>query len=245
MGNKFYSFLRGLLYAPVKLIFPVRVIGKENLPLPDKIITVSNHLTSLDIVLVAINVKGYRHIIAKKELTKSKFFAAVMNKAGVIPVDRGKADLSAMRKTLAALKAGEGITIFPEGTRNKGGEQLQEVKAGAALFALKGGADVVPIMILHRQRAFRRNYICIGKPFSVAEAAAGGGSSSAAVERASRVIEHEMRETREFLVDYVENKRAAEYKRERKAAARRTKAYEKEGKAARKSLRAHMKKCGL
>ena len=62
-----------------------------------------------------------------------------------------------------ALKNDEGITIFPEGTRNKSGENLQELKSGAALFALKGRASVVPIILLHKQRVFRRNYMYVGK----------------------------------------------------------------------------------
>ena len=56
--SAFYSFLRGFLYVPVKLVFPVKVIGRENIPLPSKVITVSNHLSGVDIALVAINVKG-------------------------------------------------------------------------------------------------------------------------------------------------------------------------------------------
>ena len=117
--SAFYSLCRGLLYIPVKLLFPVKVVGKENIPLPEKVITVSNHLSGVDIAIVAINVKGFRHIIAKKELTKSKIFAKLMDWAGAIPVDRGKADLASVRKVMHALKNNESITIFPEGTRNK------------------------------------------------------------------------------------------------------------------------------
>ncbi len=126
--NAFYSFCRGLLYVPVKLIFPVKLIGKERLPLADKVVTVSNHLSLLDIALISINVSGYRHILAKKELAENKLFGKLMDWAGAIPVDRGAADMSAMRKVYDALDKGEGITLFPEGTRNKNGEELRKVR---------------------------------------------------------------------------------------------------------------------
>lgn len=233
--SAFYSFLRGFLYVPVKLVFPVKVIGRENIPLPSKVITVSNHLSGLDIALVAINVKGFRHIIAKKELTKSKVFAKLMDWAGAIPVDRGTADLSAVRKVMDALKNGEGITIFPEGTRNKTGENLQELKSGAALFALKGKASVVPIILLHKQRVFRRNYMYVGKPFSV-ETFAEGRIDSIAVENASRKIGEEMQRAKDYLEDYVSNNRARELKLEKKAAKKRFKNYEKQAAAGKAEL---------
>lgn len=238
--SAFYSFCRGLLYIPVKLVFPVKIVGKENIPLPEKVITVSNHLSWVDIALVAINVKGFRHIIAKKELTKNKVFAKLMEWAGAISVDRGKADLGSVRKVMHALKNNESITIFPEGTRNKKDENLQEVKAGAAMFALKGDAEVVPIMILHKQRVFRRNYLYVGKPFSLKEFGAGRLDSHA-VECASQKIESEMKNAREYLEDYVYNHREKEIKLAEKAAKKRLKAYRKQARRAEKNLKIYFK----
>lgn len=234
--NAFYSFCRGLLYVPVKLIFPVKLIGKERLPLADKVVTVSNHLSLLDIALIGINVSGYRHILAKKELAENKLFGKLMDWAGAIPVDRGTADMSAMRKVYDALDKGEGITLFPEGTRNKNGEELQAVKSGAALFALHGKCDVVPIIILHKQRAFRRNYLYVAPAFSLNEYAIGGRVNGAAVASASGRIENEMLKARAYLEDYVSNKRWKEEKKAKKERKRLLKQYKKEAKLATKNL---------
>lgn len=239
--NAFYSFLRGVLYVPIKLLFPVKVVGKENIPLPKRVITVSNHLSALDIVLVAINVKGFRHIVAKKELKKNKFFGKCMDIAGCIAVDRGTADLSAVRQALTVLKKNESITIFPEGTRNKNGENLQEVKAGASMFALKGNAEIVPIMLLHKQRFFKRNYMYVGKAVSLDDVLVGGRVDSAAVERGANKIEHIMQSSLDYLRDYVENKRWKEIKREKKAAKKRFKAYGKQAKRAAKRMKKQLK----
>lgn len=212
--NGFYGFLRALIYLPVKLMYPVKVLGKENLPLPGKVITVSNHLGSCDVILVAVNIKGYRRIIAKKELEKNKFVSGFLRRVGVITVDRGEADLSAMRKVMKAISYGEGITIFPEGTRNKSSEDMQEVKSGAALFALKGDMPIVPIMILHRQRLFHRNYMLVGEQFKLERD--GTRVDSAAVAAGAAIVEEKMRATREELIARVEELKSK--KRRRKAA---------------------------
>ena len=164
--NRLYSFLRALLYLPTKLVYPTTVLGSWRLP-AGKYIAVSNHLKWTDILITAINIKGYRHIMAKKEIGQSKFIHRVCDRLGVIFVDRGKADLKAIRAAMAALSRGEAISIFPEGTRNRVDENLQEVKGGAVMFSLKSGAPLVPVMIYERSKAFRRNYILVGDSFSL------------------------------------------------------------------------------
>ena len=230
--NKFYSFCRGLLYLPVKFLFPTKVVNKDNLPLPEKIITVSNHTSILDIPVIGVSVPGYRHLIGKKELTNSKFFAKIMKWADAIAIDRGKADLAAMRKIMAVLKEGDGISMFPEGTRNKTGDELQEVKAGVALFAIKGNACVCPIMLYRKPKVFRKNYLIVGKPFFVAEE--GKRADAEAVAQGTALIETAMRENAEYLKDYVENKRWKEIKKAKKDEKRRLKV---EKKLAKKALK--------
>ena len=148
-----FECLRKIFYWPLKLVFPVRVVGKENKNLPEKIITVTNHLSMLDIVIVGMNVPKYRHFVGKKELENSKFFKGVLKWAGVITIDRGKADMGAIKRIISTLRHGEGISIFPEGTRKKEDDgTMNEVKGGTAMFAflaLAGdlGATVSPAMV--------------------------------------------------------------------------------------------------
>ncbi len=234
--NKLYSFLRGLVYLPAKLIFPVKVIGLENTPVPEKIITVSNHLSWTDIVIIAVNVKGYRHMVAKKELAANKFLVSLFDKLGIITIDRENTDMGAIKKVLSALKKGEGITIFPEGTRNKDGGDMQQVKAGTAMFAIKGGSEIVPVMIHHRQRVFSRNYMYIGEPFSVAEYGIGRVDANA-IELAAAKIERKMRDAQEYLNDYVAKKRWREDKLIKKARKKLLGTFKKDARRANKEFR--------
>lgn len=210
--NRFYTTLRAIAYWPMKLLFQAKVIGYENMPVPQKVITVSNHLSMIDIILVGVNVYGYRHFVAKKELEKVGFMRWLMKNADAITIDRGKADLSAIKKILTVLRKGEGLSIFPEGTRNKDDETLQEVKTGSAMFALKGNAPIVPVMIHHKQKLFCRNYVYIAPMFTLDEFAQGK-VDNATIEKAAEKIEQEMKKAQDYLNDYVANKRWKEEKR--------------------------------
>ena len=58
------------------------------------------------------------------------------------------------------------MLLFPEGTRNKTGTtELQELKEGSAIFAVRAKRPIVPIMIYKKARLFQRNKLIIGKPF--------------------------------------------------------------------------------
>ena len=53
--------------------------------------------------------------------------------------------------------------------RNKTGEELQELKGGAGVFAVKTKSPVVPVMFLKKPRIFRRTFYIVGKPFELDE----------------------------------------------------------------------------
>lgn len=167
--NKFYSFIRGLIYLPFKLLYPVTVVGKNNIPLQSRIISVSNHLSWIDIPLLAVNVPGYRRFIAKKQIGKNKLIHKLAVKLGIIFIDRGKADMAAMRQSISALRSDEGISIFPEGTRNKTGDDLQEIKGGVTMLAIKGHSSVLPVMIARKSKVFRRNFMYVAPEFDLSE----------------------------------------------------------------------------
>ncbi len=199
--NRLYSFLRGFVYLPSKLIYPTTTVGRHNMTV-GKCITVSNHLKWSDILLVAVNVPGYRHIMAKKEIGKNKFIKFICDKLEIILIDRGAADLSSIRTTVNYLKKGEGLSIFPEGTRNKADEEIQDVKAGAVMFSVKGEAPIIPIIIHSRSKAFRRNYMIIGKPFYF-DMFKGKRVTPELLEEGAEIIGKIMKENKQLLDDAV------------------------------------------
>ena len=56
-----------LLYIPLRLLYPTKVIGKKNL-LKGKCIWACNHMTNMDIVILHVIARRKINPLAKKEL---------------------------------------------------------------------------------------------------------------------------------------------------------------------------------
>lgn len=106
----------------------------------------ANHQSMIDPPLVGGLIPREIAFVARKTLFENPVFGGVIRACRAIPLDRGEADLAAIRRTLAVLAEGRALLIFPEGTRSADGE-LQPPKSGAGLLALKSGVPVVPIRI--------------------------------------------------------------------------------------------------
>ena len=98
----------------------------------------------------------------------------LLNVCGAIPLHRGEADISAMRKALEALKAGHIVAVAPEGTRSGHG-RLQKAHPGVVLLALHSGAPLLPVVYYGAER-YRENlrrlrrtdfHIVVGEPFHI------------------------------------------------------------------------------
>lgn len=230
--EKFYGFIKGAIYIPTKIVYPTKVIGKENLlDKHKKAVTVSNHFAWTDIIQLSINIRGYRRYIAKKEFGNNRFIRFMCKNLGIILVDREKADISAMRTGLKSLKEDMVLSIFPEGTRNKSGtNDIQEIKSGASLFAVKGKAPVQPILFYARGKVFKKNYMYVAPSFILPEFE--GLDSSAQLERATEIIAQKMIEGKQYLDDYVENKRWKEIRQNKRNQRRENRFYLKEAKRA-------------
>ena len=163
--KRFFMTLRAILYPLGSLIFPCKIMDKDKYKKYARgEVLISNHLSWIDIVYMIVRVPGFKRYLSKKENSGSKLQHAFLRSVGVIFVDREKPELSSMRECLTALKNGESLSVFPEGTRNKTGRELQPFHSGAAMFALKGKVPVIPVVFHHKGRFFRRNYMGYGDP---------------------------------------------------------------------------------
>lgn len=84
------------------------------------------------------------------------------------PVNRKQNDIKAVKTTLRLLNENKALCIFPEGTRLET-EEVNEVKNGVALFALKTKSPIVPSIFVKKPRLFRFNTYIIGEPFTLSE----------------------------------------------------------------------------
>lgn len=157
------KIVRGAIYAYCKIVHRVKIEGQENIPLDEPLIYCGNHRTYLDPPLIVVTAKRHVRFMAKIELKKNPFFAFLGVVFDGIYVNRDSKDITAIKTALKALKNGECVALFPEGTRN-GLEKGQKAKDGAAFFALRSGAKVMPCGISGGTGKFDKVTIRYGKP---------------------------------------------------------------------------------
>lgn len=160
----------GLVYSIIvpllKLFIPVRCKGKENLP-EGPAVFCSNHTHLLDPVIAAAAFgKRFIHFVAKLELRSVPVIGKVLEVCGVCFVNRGTADIGAMRSMMRYLKRGEQVFIFPEGTRTHSDGSV-DAKTGAVRIASKLKAPIVPVYIPREKRVFRGLEVVVGEPYMV------------------------------------------------------------------------------
>lgn len=147
------------------VVYRVKVVGTENIPKDKKepLIYCGNHRTYNDPPLIVVTAKRHVRFLAKEELRKNPLFAFLGVVFGGIYVKRDSKDVTALKTTLKALKNGESIALFPEGTRN-GMEKGEKAKDGAAFFAVRTGARVIPVGISGGEKLFKKMTIKYGEP---------------------------------------------------------------------------------
>ncbi len=179
---KLYSFIRLLVWMPVRLSFNLRVKGLKNIP-KQAFVLCSNHISAVDPLLLAIAFPTPIHFVGKEEILKNGFLRLIAKIAQIIPVARGTADLKAMRACMGVIKDGGNVGIFPQGTRTPEKPKAESALPGTGLIVLHTKAPVLPVSIItkdHKVRIFRKCTILIGEPILYEEYSKAGNSGEAA-----------------------------------------------------------------
>ena len=153
----FDHILAGLARVILTPAFRLKTHGvKEIISLDEGLILAGNHRSYLDplFAMMAFRPRTVR-FIGKEEFFKIKVIRRAAAWAGVYPVKRDTADLKAVKRSVAMLKRGEFIGIFPEGTRGRGEDIVEgerEVREGVALIASLAKARVVPFRLWNTEK---------------------------------------------------------------------------------------------
>ena len=168
--NPVYNICWYLLQPALHLMYPHKVSGRENIPAEGGFVLCANHMSAFDPIYVATCLPRKRQIryLGKKELCSNKFLKFVMDYFKCIPVDRGNADLAAMRAAIQTVKEGHPLGIFPQGTRSRDNSPTPFL-GGASMIALRAGVPVIPCYVDGPFRLFRRCNVSFGKPIDLSD----------------------------------------------------------------------------
>lgn len=134
------------------------VTGLEHVPTEGPFIIASNHLSFLDsIIIQAISPRPVAFFAKAEYFTtpglKGRAMKAFFESVGSIPVERGEqaASVAALDALVDLLEDGQGVGIYPEGTRSRDG-RLYRGRTGVGWLALSTGAPVVPVGLVGTER---------------------------------------------------------------------------------------------
>ena len=169
--NRLFIFVYYVVGFVSFILHPTSVEGMEKLP-RSGVLLCPNHSSNWDPILVALRLPiNYRlHIMAKEELFKNPLLGWFLKKVGAFPVSRGSSDINAVKQSIQALKDGDNLLIFPEGTTIHNGVGYADglpahAKAGVAMIGVRTGATLVPVFVDGEKKLFHRTRIIFGEPY--------------------------------------------------------------------------------
>lgn len=189
IGRIIISFL---IRTYCRIVYRVKIIGKENIPQEGNVLFCGNHRTYLDPPLIIVTAGRYMRFLAKEELKKNPLFAFLGFLYDGIFVKRDEKDIGPLKTALKTLKDGKCVGLFPEGTRNGLEKNDGKVKNGAAYLALKTNSKVVPIGIVGPAKPFTKNAIIYGKPLDFSEYATTKKLDKEVEDKVSEIIMNEI-----------------------------------------------------
>ena len=150
-----YRIVRDTLLAFCRVYLRETVEGVEHVPSSGPFVLAPVHRSFIDFALVARVTRRRLRYMAKDSLWKVGLLGRLLDILGAFPVRRGAADRDALRRSVGVLEMGEGLVLFPEGTR-RAGPVVQPLFEGAAYVACRTGAPIVPVGIGGSERAMRK-----------------------------------------------------------------------------------------
>jgi 1-acyl-sn-glycerol-3-phosphate acyltransferase len=140
-----------VLYPLVSLAWRLRYRGIERIPARGPAIIAINHISHADPLIIARFVWDAGRsprFLAKASLFDVPLIGRIIDKSGQIPVQRGTPDAeTALRDAVQALRRGEMVLIYPEGTVTRDPDYWpMQAKTGVARLALLvPEAPVIPV----------------------------------------------------------------------------------------------------
>ena len=194
-----YKFVAAVVWLFSRIAWPTTFDGLDEFceHVKDRgSVLVMNHTSMVEPVVLITEL--WRHGVKVRPIYKVEFEKIgpakwLFRRVGGIPVDRGTADLKALKAARDALNRGECVLIYPEGTRIKDDDQPIEIHGGFAMIAQMGKSDVVPSAVVgaadpYKTRPTRRRkpHVRFGKPVSFDELA--GSNRKEKVAEMERVV---------------------------------------------------------
>ena len=132
------------------------ITGLDNLPEEDGFLIYANHQGLFDCVALVYACPRPLGAVCKKELKGIPFVQQVIDCTRSFLMDRDDArqSLGVIQEVTKEVAGGRNYVIFPEGTRSREGNKIQEFHAGSFRAAVKAKKPVVPVAVVDTHKVF-------------------------------------------------------------------------------------------
>ncbi len=182
----------------VRAFTPLRIYGRDRLPLHGPLVLCFNHFSWLDPWALGVVCPRTIYYVAKQEVHDNPLIGPFIRFFGTSSIRRGESDREAIRVMREVVRRGDTLGMFPEGTRQR--EEPGEVRSGAAMIAVQEQVPVVCGAIEGTQRWRPGNWepvsLAFGEPFDLS----GHSRNSQGYRAAALEIQAEIRRLWEFLL---------------------------------------------
>lgn len=158
-----WSTVIRLLDLAVHALGPVRVRGSVYVPPRGGALLAANHVSHLDplVLLVVAHRCGRKlRLMGVQEAFEQPVVGALARAGRHIPLVQGSPSRAPLRAAETALRAGELVLVYPEGTVPEDGADVT-AKGGIGLLALRASVPVVPL----RSRGLERSSATRWRPW--------------------------------------------------------------------------------
>lgn len=140
----------------------ITIIGHENVPQNQAVLYIGNHRSFFDILLTYVHCPDLTGYVAKKEMEPIPLLSIWMRYLHCLFLDRKdiKEGMKTILTAIEKVKNGISICIFPEGTRNKGNDELELLPfhEGSFKIATKSGCPIIPMAISNSAEIFENHF---------------------------------------------------------------------------------------
>lgn len=140
----------------------ITIIGHENVPKDQAVLYIGNHRSFFDILLTYVHCPDLTGYVAKKEMVPIPLLSIWMRYLHCLFLDRKdiKEGMKTILTAIEKVKNGISICIFPEGTRNKGDDELELLPfhEGSFKIATKSGCPIIPMAISNSAEIFENHF---------------------------------------------------------------------------------------
>lgn len=186
-GRTMYVFFRFIGVLLCRLLWRMKVEGRERLPSGGPYVVAPLHRSYVDFIVVGVAVPRMCRYMVKGTVWRSPLAGRLAELMGSFPLNRNETDRTSLRLAVEALGLGDPLVVFPEG-RRKDGPVVEDLFDGPVWVASRARCPIVPVALIDTDVAmpierprpgFARVRVVIGEPIYPDGAASGRISRSA------------------------------------------------------------------